>query len=175
MLSAILAADVADYTRHMEEDEAATHARFIAIYRGVAEPLIARYAGQTVKNTGDGFVAAFASATSAVLCAVGFQSAIRVLNGRRRRGRQLQFRIGINIGDVIFEPHDVFGHSVNVAARLEALVEPGGVLVSHAVRASVRDTALCFEDVGEITLKNITETVRGFRASARAGPKHRAG
>ena len=166
-LSAVLAADVAAYSRHMAEDEAGTHARFMAVWCRVVEPVIAHHEGRTVKNTGDGFLAVFESATSAVRCAMGFQSAVRAWNVRRARGRPLLFRVGINLGDVIFEPHDVFGHSVNVAARLEAIAEPGGILVSHAVRVSVRDPAMCFEDVGELSLKNMTETVRGFRVQPR--------
>jgi class 3 adenylate cyclase len=169
-LSAILAADVADYSRHMAEDEAGTHARFMALWRGVIEPGIARFDGQTIKNTGDGFITAFTSATSAVHFAVGLQVAIHAWNRRWARGRSLLFRVGVNVGDVIFEPHDVFGHSVNVAARLEGLAEPGGVLVSHAVRATVRDPALSFEDVGDLSLKNMAETVRGFVVRARRSP-----
>ncbi|HST73920.1 MAG TPA: adenylate/guanylate cyclase domain-containing protein [Acetobacteraceae bacterium] len=163
----MLAADVAGYSRHMAEDEAGTHARFTAILRQVIEPAIARYDARVVKNTGDGFLAEFASATASVHCAVQFQGAIRAWNGRRGRGRSLQFRVGINLGDVIVEPDDVFGHSVNIAARLEALAEPGGILVSHAVSASVRDPTLSFEDVGELSLKNMAETVRGFRVLPR--------
>ena len=166
-LAVILAADVAGYSRHMAEDEAGTHARLTAILRTVIEPAIARYDARVVKKTGDGFLAEFASATASVRCAVQFQDAIRAWNGRRGRGRSLQFRVGINLGDVIVEPQDVFGHSVNVAARLEALAEPGGILVSHAVSASVRDPTLSFEDVGELSLKNMAETVRGFRVLPR--------
>jgi class 3 adenylate cyclase len=165
-LAAIIAADVVDYSRHMAEDEIGTHARFTAICRRMIEPAIARYDARIVKNTGDGFLAEFASATAAVRCALEFQSAIHVWNSRRRRGRLLQFRVGINLGDVIIEPDDVFGHSVNVAARLEALAEPGGILISYPVFASIRDFALAFEDLGELTLKNMAETVRGFRVRA---------
>jgi class 3 adenylate cyclase len=166
-LAAILAADVVDYSRHMAEDEVGTHARFTAICRRMIEPTIARYEARIVKNTGDGFLAEFNSATAAVRCALEFQDAIHVWNRRRRRGRPLQFRVGINLGDVIIEPHDVFGHSVNIAARLEALAEPGGIVVSYPVFASIRDFALLFEDLGELSLKNMAETVRGFRVQAR--------
>lgn len=168
-LAVILAADMVGYSRHMSEDEAGTHARFTAIFRRVIGPAMARYDARLVKNTGDGFLAEFASATASVRCAVQFQDGIRVWNGRQGRGRSLQFRVGINLGDVIVEPYDVFGHSVNVAARLEALAEPGGILVSHAVSASVRDPTLSFEDVGELALKNMAETVRSFRVLPRRG------
>jgi adenylate cyclase len=165
-LLAVLAADVADYSRHMAEDEAGTYRRCTALWRDVVQPVVARWDGQTVKNTGDGFLAVFVSATSAVRSAVEFQRAVYVWNRRRARGRELLFRVGVNLGDVIVEPHDVFGHTVNVAARLEAMAEPGSVLVSHAVSASVRDGGLSFEDVGELSLKNIRGTVRGFRVQA---------
>jgi class 3 adenylate cyclase len=131
----------------MAEDEVGTHARFGAICHKMIEPAIARYEARIVKNTGDGFLAEFASATAAVLCALEFQNAIYVWNNRRRQGRLLQFRVGINLGDVIVEPHDVFGHSVNVAARLEGLAEPGGILISYPVFASIQDFALSFEDL----------------------------
>jgi adenylate cyclase len=166
-LAVILAADVVDYTRHMAADETGTHARFTAICRNVIEPGIATHGARIVKNTGDGFLAEFSSATQAVWFAVVAQHAIRASNAPLPRRRRLEFRVGINLGDVIVEPHDVFGHNVNIAARLEALAEPGGVLVSYAVFASVRDRRLSFEDVGELSLKNMDETVWGFRVKLR--------
>ncbi len=174
-LAAILVADVVDYTRHMAEDEAGTHASFTAIWQAMIAPNITRHAARIVKNTGDGFLAEFWSATGAVRCAVDFQDAIHAWNARRRKGRRLVFRVGINVGDVIAEPHDIFGHNVNVAARLEALAEPGGILVSYAVFASVRDRAFRFEDVGELSLKNLAHPVRGFRVTGRTArrPSHR--
>ena len=101
---------------------------------------------------------------------MNLQVAIRAWNSRWARGRSLLFRVAVNLGDVIFERHDVFGHSVNVAARLEGLAEPGRVLVSQAVRAAVRDPALSFEAVGELSLKNISETARGFVVTASRPP-----
>jgi adenylate cyclase len=162
-LAAVLVADIVAYSRHMAEDEAGTHALLIAIFRNFVEPRIARENGRIVKTTGDGFLAEFRSATHAAWFAVEFQGAARAWNARRRRSRRLDFRIGINLGDVIVEAHDIFGHSVNVAARLQALAEPAGVLVSHAVRLAVRDPRLAFEDLGDLALRNINETVRGFR------------
>jgi class 3 adenylate cyclase len=162
-LSVILAADVVGYTRHMAEDEAGTHARFTEIFRDVIAPRMAREGGRMVKSTGDGFLAEFWSATRAAWFALGVQCATRTRNARRREGRRIEFRIGINLGDVIVEAHDIFGHAVNVAARLEALAEPGGVLVSQAVSAAIRDPGLAFEDAGELPLRNMDQTVRGFR------------
>jgi adenylate cyclase len=172
-LAVILVADVADYTRHMARDEAGTHARCTAVYRNLIQPGIAGHGARIIKHTGDGFMAEFWSATRAVWFAVDFQGAVRAWNARRIRDRRLEFRVGINLGDVIVEPHDVFGHNVNIAARLEAIAEPGAVLVSYAVFASVRDPRLLFEDAGDLPLKNMNETVRGFRARAR--PTMRSG
>ena len=165
-LAVILAADVVEYTRHMAEDEAVTHARFRTLCQNVVEPGIARHGARIFKNTGDGFMAEFWSATRAVWFAVDFQDAVLAWNTRRPISRRLEFRVGINLGDVIVESHDIFGHNVNIAARLEALAEPGGVLVSYPVVASVRDPRLSFEDAGDLLLKNMNETVRGFRAKS---------
>jgi adenylate cyclase len=163
-LAAIVAADMVDYTRHMADDETGTHARSTVLRRSVIAPGLARHGARLVKHTGDGFLAEFASATRAVWFAVGFQKAVRSWNARRAHSRRLEFRVGVNLGDVIVEANDVFGHSVNIAARLEAAAQPGGVLVSQAVFASVRDPGLLFEDAGELSLKSIDEPVRGFHA-----------
>jgi adenylate cyclase len=172
-LAAIVAVDMVDYTRHMANDEAGTHARSTALSRTVVEPGLARHGARIIKHTGDGFMAEFSSATLAVWFAVRFQDAVRTWNGRRVRSRRLEFRVGINLGDVIVEAHDVFGHSVNIAARLESAARPGGVLVSHAVFVSVRDPRLRFEDAGDLSLKNIDEPVRGFHARLSAAAKSR--
>ena len=163
-LAVIVAADMVDYTRHMASDEARTYARCTSLRKTIIEPALARHGARVIKHTGDGFIAEFPSATGAVRFAVSLQGAIRTWNARRARERPLEFRIGINLGDVIAEAHDVFGHSVNIASRLEALARPGGVLVSHAVVVSVRDPRLVFEDAGELSLKNVSEPVRGFHA-----------
>jgi adenylate cyclase len=162
-LAVILAADVVGYARHMAEDEIGTHARLTAILRDLVAPRLARHGGRLVKGTGDGFLAEFGCATRAAWFAVEFQRAARAWNARRRWGRRLEFRVGINLGDVIVEGQDVFGHSVNIAARLESLAEPGGVLVSYPVCAAIRDPGLLFEAVGELVLKNPDGTVRGCR------------
>jgi adenylate cyclase len=172
-LAAIVAVDMVDYTRHMANDEAGTHARCAALSRTVVEPGLARHGARIIKHTGDGFMAEFSSATLAVWFAVRFQDAVRTWNARRVRSRRLEFRVGINLGDVIVEAHDVFGHSVNIASRLESAARPGGVLVSHAVFVSVRDPRLLFEDAGDLALKNIDEPVRGFHAKLSAAAKSR--
>ena len=172
-LAVIVAADMVDYTRHMADDEAGTHARCTALRRNIVGPAIARHGARIFKHTGDGFMAEFSSATLAVWFAVRFQHAVRAWNARRARERPLEFRIGINLGDVIADAHDVFGHSVNIASRLEAVARPGGVLVSHAVFASVRDARLLFEDAGDLSLKNVKEPVRGFHARLSAPARSR--
>lgn len=172
-LAAIVAADMVDFTRHMAEHEARTHARCTALRRTVVEPGLARHGARIIKHTGDGFIAEFSSATQAVWFALRFQVAVRAWNVRRARERSLEFRVGINLGDVIVEAHDVFGHSVNIATRLESAARPGGVLVSHAVFVSVRDPRLLFEDAGDLSLKNIDEPVRGFHVWLSASAKSR--
>ncbi len=166
-LAVVLAADIVEYTRHMAEDEAGTHARLVSIFRHVVEPHIARQEARIVKSTGDGFLAEFWSATRAAWFAVDFQRAIRTWNARRRRGHRLEFRVGINLGDVIVDARDIVGHNVNIAVRLESLAEPGGVLVSYPVFAAIRDPGLLFEDLGELALKNMGEPVRGYRVRPR--------
>ena len=161
-LTVILAADTVGYTRRMAEDEAGMHASCTDVRLNIIEPGIALHGARIVKHTGDGFLAEFPSATRAVWFAVTFQDAIRTWNVGRPRGHRLEFRIGINLGDVFVEPHDVFGHNVNIAARLQESAKPGGVLVSHAVVTSTRDARLQFEDAGDLTLRHIDEPVRGF-------------
>jgi class 3 adenylate cyclase len=173
-LAVIVAADMVDYTRHMAADEAGTHARCTALRRSIVEPALAGHGARIVKHTGDGFIAEFASATRAVWFAVKFQHAVRSWNARLHRARRLEFRVGINLGDVIVDADDFFGHSVNIAARLESIARPGGVLVSHAVFASVRDPRLVFEDAGLLALKNVREPVRGFHARVSASARARA-
>jgi class 3 adenylate cyclase len=172
-LAVILAADMVGYSRHMAEDEAGTHAHCMALRLQIIEPAAAKNGARIFKYTGDGFMAEFVSATRAVWFAVTFQDAVRVWNARRAGNRRFKFRVGINLGDVIVEPHDVFGHSVNIAARLEAIARPGGVLVSQAVVASVRDPRIRFEEAGDLSLKNIDEPVRGFRAALSAQARRR--
>src|SRR5262245_38799672 len=159
-----LAADVAGYSRLMGADYEGTRERLKAHLRELVEPKIAEHRGRIVKNTGDGFLAEFASVVDAVRCAVETQRGMAERNGATAPQDLIEFRIGINLGDVIAEEHDIFGDGVNVAARLEALAEPGGICVSRVVRDQVRDRLnYTFEDLGEQQVKNIARPVRVYR------------
>ena len=137
-LSAILAADVAGYSRLMHHDEEATHAKLTALLADAVGPAIAEHGGRIVKNTGDGFLAEFPSAVEAVRAAMQFQTRINELTIGEAEDRRIAFRVGINIGDVIVEPHDIFGDGVNIAARLEGIAEPGGICISSSAYDQVR-------------------------------------
>ena len=164
-LSAILAADVAGYSRLMHDDEEATHARFTALLAGAIMPAIAEHGGRIVKHTGDGFLAEFASAVEAVRAATQFQTQIHELSASDAEDGRLVFRVGINIGDVIVEPHDIFGDDVNIAARLESIAEPGGICISSSAYDRVcGKLAIEFADLGEQNLKNIARPVHVYRA-----------
>jgi adenylate cyclase len=166
-LTAILAADVAGYSRLMGADEEGTHARLQAHLRELIEPKIAEHRGRVVKNTGDGFLAEFASVIDAVRCAVDMQRGMAERNSGTPPVKRIEFRIGINLGDVIVEGEDIFGDGVNVAARLEALAEPGGICISRVVRDQVRDRLdYTFEDLGEQSVKNIARPVRVYALRA---------
>jgi adenylate cyclase len=155
-LTAILAADVAGYSRLMGADEEGTHERLQAHLRELVDPKIAEHRGRIVKNTGDGFLAEFASVVDGVRCAAEVQRGMIEREPEVPKDRRIRFRIGVNLGDVIAEEHDIFGDGVNVAARLEGLAEPGGIYVSRVVRDQVRDkVAFAFEDPGEQQVKNI--------------------
>ena len=162
-LSAILAADVAGYSRLMHSDEEATHAKLTALLADAVEPAIAEHGGRIVKNTGDGFLAEFPSAVEAVRAAVQFQTRIKELTIGDAEDRRIAFRVGINIGDVIVEPHDIFGDGVNIAARLESIAEPGGICISSSAYDQVRGkVGVEFADLGEQNLKNIARPVRAY-------------
>src|SRR6266850_1284696 len=162
-LSAILAADVAGYSRLMHSDEEPTHAKLTALLAGGVEPVIAEHGGRIVKNTGDGFLAEFRSAVEAVRAAVQFQARIKELTIGEVEERRIALRVGVNIGDVIVEPHDIFGDGVNVAARLESIAEPGGICISSAAYDQVRGkVGVEFADLGEQNLKNIARPVRAY-------------
>jgi class 3 adenylate cyclase len=166
-LTVILAADVAGYSRLMGRDEEGTHERLRGHLRDLIEPKIAEHRGRAVKNTGDGFLAEFASVVDAVRCAVEVQRGMVDRNEATPPWERIEFRLGINLGDVIVEEHDIFGDGVNVAARLQALADPGGVLVSQVVHDQVRDRLpFAFEDLGEQLVKNITRPVRVYELSA---------
>jgi adenylate cyclase len=165
-LAAILAADVAGYSRLMGADEEGTHERLKAHLRELVDPKIEEHRGRIVKNTGDGFLAEFASVVDAVRCAVEVQREMIDREPEMPDDQRIRLRIGINLGDVIAEEHDIFGDGVNVAARLEALAEPGGICVSRVVRDQIRDKLdFAFDDMGEQQVKNIARPVRVFRVS----------
>jgi class 3 adenylate cyclase len=174
-LAAILAADVAGYSRLMHADEEGTHARFTALMSGVIEPAVAQHGGRIVKSTGDGFLAEFPSAVEATKCALQFQVEMVRDAAPEPEDRRLAFRVGIHLCDVIVEERDIYGDGVNVAARLEALAQPGGIVVSGVVHENVRGRVECaFEDMGDQTVKNIARPVRTYRIlseRARIEPK----
>jgi len=164
-LAAIVAADVAGYSRLMGLDEEATHARFTALLKDAIVPAIAEHGGRVVKSTGDGFLAEFPSAVEAVRAAMQFQTRIKELTTAEAEDRRIVFRVGINIGDVIVEPHDIFGDGVNIAARLESISDPGGICVSSSAYEQVRGkVGVEFADLGEQNLKNIACPVRVYVA-----------
>ena len=163
-LAAILAADVAAYSRLMGADEEGTHERFKAHCQQLVDPKIKEHRGRIVKNTSDGLLAEFASVIDAVRCAVEVQRAMIDREPMVTDERRIRFRIGINLGDVIVEEKDIFGDGVNIAARLEALAEPGGICVSGVVRDQIGDKLpYPFEDMGEQNVKNIARPVRVYR------------
>ena len=162
-LSAIVAADVAGYSRLMHIDEEATHAKLTALLADGVEPAIAEHGGRIVKNTGDGFLAEFPSAVEAVRAALQFQTRIKELTIGELEDRRIAFRVGVNIGDVIVEAHDIFGDGVNIAARLESIAEPGGICISSSAYDQVRGkVGVEFANLGEQNLKNIALPVRAY-------------
>jgi TolB-like protein/class 3 adenylate cyclase len=162
-LAAILAADVAGYSRLMGADEEGTHERVKAHLREVLDPKIREHHGRIVKTTGDGVLAEFASVVDAVRCAGEIQRAMADRDLDLAEERRLRFRIGINLGDVIADGGDIYGDGVNIAARLEGLAEPGGICVSGTVRDHIGDRLpYAFEDLGEQSVKNIARPVRVY-------------
>jgi adenylate cyclase len=163
-LAAILAADVAGYSRLMGVDEEGTLARLRAHRRALVDPKIKEHHGRIVKTTGDGMLVEFASVVDAVRCAVEVQRGMAERNAGVPQDKRIEFRIGINLGDIIVEDKDIFGDGVNVAARLEALAEPGGICVSRAACDQVRDKlGFSFEDIGEQSVKNIARPIHAYR------------
>jgi adenylate cyclase len=147
----------------MGADEEGTHARLKAHLRELVDPKIKKHRGRIVKNTGHGFLAEFPSVVDAVRCAAEVQRGMIDREPEVSEERRIRFRIGINLGDVIVEEHDIFGDGVNVAARLEALAEPGGICISRMVRDHIRGKlAYQFDDMGEQSVKNIARPVRVY-------------
>ena len=168
-LAAILAADVAGNSRLMGEDEEGTLATLTAHLSELIEPCIAGHRGRVVKTTGDGLLAEFASVVDAVKCAVAFQEGMGERNADTPEDRRIEFRIGVNLGDVIIQDDDVFGDGVNVAARLEGLAKPGAICVSDMVHQGIRSKIdLAFDDLGLQRVKNIGEPVHAFHVRSGA-------
>src|SRR4051794_33724047 len=163
-LAAILAVDVVGYSRLMGADEEGTLEHLKALRRELVDPKIKEHRGRTVKNTGDGFLSEFTSVVDAVRCAVGIQRGMMERERDVPDERRIAFRIGINVGDIIVEEHDIFGDGVNVAARLEALAESGGICVSDRVQSDVVGKIdIDFDDHGPQQVKNIARPVHIYR------------
>jgi adenylate cyclase len=163
-LAAIFAADVAGYSRLIGNDEAGTVARLRALRRELIDPEIAKYKGRIVKTTGDGLLVEFGSVVDAARCAAEVQQEMAARNTSVPPEHRIEFRIGINVGDIIIEGDDIFGDGVNIAARLEGLAEPGGICVSARVQEDATGKLdLTFEDIGEQNLKNIARPIRVYR------------
>jgi class 3 adenylate cyclase/pimeloyl-ACP methyl ester carboxylesterase len=166
-LAAILAADVAGYSRLMGSDEVATLRSLKAHRRELLDPSIARHRGRIVKTTGDGMLVEFSSIVDAVGCAVSIQRGMIERNRAVPDEKRIVFRIGINVGDILIDGDDIFGDGVNVAARLEALCEPGGLCISRGANEQIRDKlSLAFADLGEQTVKNIARSIGVFGLAA---------
>jgi TolB-like protein/Tfp pilus assembly protein PilF len=170
-LAAILAADVAGYSRLMGINEEGTHQSLKAHRRELVEPKIERHRGRIIKNTGDGFLAEFMSVVDAVRCATEIQQEMTARNSQVPDDKRIDFRIGVHQGDIIVDSEDIFGDGVNVAARLEGIADPGGICVSARVQEDVRGTLdLRFDDIGEQHLKNIQRPVRVYRIASGSKP-----
>jgi adenylate cyclase len=173
-LAGILAADVAGYSRLMEADEEGTLERVKTLLDELVAPSVAQHDGRIFKTTGDGLLAEFASIVSAVRCAFGIQRALGDRNAGVEADRRIELRIGINLGDVIVVGDDLYGDGVNIACRIEALADAGGVLVSGTVHDQVRDRLpFAFEDLGEQRVKNLSRPIRVYRVrdlAATSGP-----
>ena len=164
-LAAILAADVAGYSRLMGADEEGTLARLKACRKALVDPKISEYRGRIVKTTGDGMLVEFGSAVDAVRCAVEVQRGVASSNVDIPEAKRIEFRIGIHVGDIIIDDNDIFGDGVNIAARLEGIADPGGICISDDAHRQIRGkTEIAYDDMGHQSLKNITEPMRAWRA-----------
>src|ERR1700723_1511802 len=163
-LAAIVAADIAGSSRLMEIDEEGTHGRVKRIERDLIEPSIAEHHGRLVKTTGDGFIAIFDSPVEAVRCGIVIQQNMIGRNAALPKHHWIEYRIGVNLGDVIIEADDVYGDGVNVASRLEGIAEPGQVFISGGIYEQIKHKVVCgYESLGDRRVKNITDPVRVYR------------
>src|SRR6201988_961970 len=163
-LAAIVAADISGYSRLMQLDEEGTHGRVKRIERHLIEPSIAEHHGRLVKTTGDGFIAIFDSPVEAVRCGIVIQQNMIGRNAALPKHHWIEYRIGVNLGDVIIEADDVYGDGVNVASRLEGIAGPGQVFISGGIYEQIKHKLVCgYEALGDRRVKNITDPVRVYR------------
>src|SRR5437763_7151062 len=163
-LAAIVAGDIAGYSRLMQIDEEGTHSRVKRIERELIEPSIAEHHGRLVKTTGDGFIAIFDSPVEAVRCSIVIQQDMVGRNASLPKHHWIEYRIGVNLGDVIIEADDVYGEGVNIASRLEGIADPGQVYISGGIYEQIKNKLVCgYESLGSRRLKNIADPVRVYR------------
>src|SRR6476659_10038170 len=163
-LAAIVAGDISGYSRLMQIDEEGTHNRVKRIERDLIEPTIVEHHGKLVKTTGDGFIAIFDSPVEAVRCSIVIQQNLIGRNTSLPKNSWIEYRIGVNLGDVIVEPDDVYGDGVNIATRLEGIADPGQVYVSGGIYEQIKHKVVCgYESLGDRKVKNITDPVRVYR------------
>jgi formylglycine-generating enzyme required for sulfatase activity/class 3 adenylate cyclase len=173
-LAAIVAGDIAGYSRLMELDEEGTHGRVKRIERDLVEPSIAEHHGRLVKTTGDGFIAIFDSPVEAVRCSIVIQQNLVGRNAALPKHSWIEYRIGVNLGDVIIETDDVYGDGVNVASRLESIADPGQVYISGGIYEQIKHKLVCgYESLGDRKVKNITDPVRVYRVLPDPAALHR--
>jgi class 3 adenylate cyclase len=169
-LTCILAADAVGYSKQMGQDEEGT-IRVLSAHRAVIDGIITFHQGRIVSTAGDSVLAEFSSAVEAVRCAVEIQDALKTRNDSLEEHRQMHFRVGVNLGDVVVKNEDLLGDGVNVAARLESMAEPGGICISSSVYDQITGKLdLGFQDIGEQNLKNISRPIRVYRVSGTAAP-----
>ena len=172
-LAAILAADVAGSCRLIGIDEEGALAQLKALRKTLFDPKITDHRGRIVKNTGDGALVEFGSVVDAVRCAVEIQRGMAKHNIDVPQVKRIEFRIGIHVGDIIIEDHDIFGDGVNIAVRLEGIAEPGGVCISDDAHRQIRGKVdITFENMGSQSLKNIAEPMRVWRVRKTVSPRH---
>jgi class 3 adenylate cyclase len=169
-LAAIVAGDISGYSRLMQIDEEGTHARVKRIERDLIEPSIAEHHGRLVKTTGDGFIAIFDSPVEAVRCGIVIQQNMVGRNTSLPKHHWIEYRIGVNLGDVIIEADDVYGDGVNIASRLEGIADPGQVYISGGIYEQIKHKLVCgYESLGDRKVKNITDPVRVYRVLPAGG------
>src|SRR5437660_11814432 len=163
-LAAIVAGDISGYSRLMQIDEEGTHGRVKRIERDLIEPSIVEHHGRLVKTTGDGFIAIFDSPVEAVRCSIVIQQNLVGRNASLPKHHWIEYRIGVNLGDVIIEADDVYGDGVNIASRLEGIADPGQVYISGGIYEQIKHKLVCgYQSLGDRQVKNITDPVRVYR------------